>query len=286
MPKPFSPARRQRSAPRRAPAVARAAASRSPSVKRARACGRADRRAATAHRPVLASAPKRSAPVTFGRPSILRDRAPTAAAGRRATAASRVRPPTSQHRLDDLAVAGAAAQHAAQRVHRPRASVGFGLRAADRSPPSACPACRCRTAPRRAMEGVAAARRVMPSPAEALDRGRRRGPRPGRRNQACADLPAVEQHGAGAAIAGVAADLGAGQAELVAQHLARRLNGGAATDRPAVHGGDRGRAGGRCARLSRRASQLPELALRRARTQRQRGVARGRRRCRARRRSA
>ncbi len=46
-------------------------------------------------------------------------------------------------------------------------------------------------------------------------------------NQAGADLRTVEQHRAGAAIAGVAADLGAGGAELVAQHIgeaSRRLD--------------------------------------------------------------
>ena len=40
------------------------------------------------------------------------------------------------------------------------------------------------------------------------------------------DLLAVEQHGAGTAVAGMAADLGASQAEVVAQHIreaARRL---------------------------------------------------------------
>ena len=42
-------------------------------------------------------------------------------------------------------------------------------------------------------------------------------------DQAGADLLAVEQHRAGAAIAGIAADLGAGQAELVAQRAARRV---------------------------------------------------------------
>ena len=39
-----------------------------------------------------------------------------------------------------------------------------------------------------------------------------------RRHQAGADRLAVEQHRAGAAVAGVAADLGAGQPQLVAQH--------------------------------------------------------------------
>ena len=48
-----------------------------------------------------------------------------------------------------------------------------------------------------------------------------------RRHQAGADLRAVEQHGAGAAVAGVAADLGAGEAELVAQVSASDSNGAA-----------------------------------------------------------
>jgi hypothetical protein len=41
------------------------------------------------------------------------------------------------------------------------------------------------------------------------------------RGQARADLPAVEQHRASAAIACVAADLGAGEAKLVAQHVGK-----------------------------------------------------------------
>ncbi len=43
------------------------------------------------------------------------------------------------------------------------------------------------------------------------------------RHEAGADLRAVEQHGAGAAIAGVAADLGSGEAEPVAQEIGERL---------------------------------------------------------------
>ena len=48
------------------------------------------------------------------------------------------------------------------------------------------------------------------------------------RHEAGADLHAVEEHGAGAAVAGTAADLGAGEAELVAQRLRRA----ARRDRP------------------------------------------------------
>ena len=51
------------------------------------------------------------------------------------------------------------------------------------------------------------------------------------RDQAGADLRAVEQHGAGAAVAGVAADLGAGEPEIVAQHVGEARDGGAANSR-------------------------------------------------------
>ena len=52
------------------------------------------------------------------------------------------------------------------------------------------------------------------------------------RHQAGADLLAIQQHRAGAAIAGIAADLGAGQAEILAQHIGqapdrRRIDGDA-----------------------------------------------------------
>src|SRR5436190_23075851 len=39
------------------------------------------------------------------------------------------------------------------------------------------------------------------------------------RGEAGADLAAIQQHGAGAAVARIASDLGAGQAELVAQYV-------------------------------------------------------------------
>ena len=54
------------------------------------------------------------------------------------------------------------------------------------------------------------------------------------RHQAGADLPSVEQHGAGAAIAGVAADLGAGEAEIVAQHVGEAARRIARAARPAL----------------------------------------------------
>ena len=54
------------------------------------------------------------------------------------------------HRGDDLAVAGAAAEHAAQRVLRSRPRSGAGCGREARLPPPAGPACRCRIAPRHA----------------------------------------------------------------------------------------------------------------------------------------
>jgi hypothetical protein len=56
-------------------------------------------------------------------------------------------------------------------------------------------------------------------------------------DQARTDLAAVEQHRAGAAIAGVAADLGAGETERVTQHVGEALHGvGLELDGAAVQG--------------------------------------------------
>ena len=54
---------------------------------------------------------------------------------------------------------------------------------------------------------------------QAFDRHDRAVLRLADRDQAGADLRAVQQHRAGAAIAGIAADLGAGETEIVAQHV-------------------------------------------------------------------
>ena len=120
--------------------------------------------------------------------------------------------------IDDLAVAGAAAEHAAQRIldlaaRRPR-------RLAPRAPgrPSACPACRCRTAPRHGRGTTSAGRRACrcrrPGPRRSRPRGPPTWPIATRQAQTCR---LVEQDGAGAAVAGVAADLGAGVPEIGAQ---------------------------------------------------------------------
>ena len=124
-----------------------------------------------------------------------------------------------QHRLDDLAVAGAAAQHAAERIlhlrlarggdageqvgrrHQHRRSADAALR---RAVPEKCLLQRRQSAilGRQPLDG-----RHRPS----LDARHR--------DQAGAALPTVEQNRAGAAIPGVAADLGAGQPQIVAQHV-------------------------------------------------------------------
>ena len=120
-------------------------------------------------------------------------------------------------------------------------------------------------------EGAPAARDSAPSPP---------GPRPSSPrgpatwptgDQAGADRLAVEQHGAGAAIAGVAADLGAGQAELVAQHVGQPRGSAprrTATARPLSAkreppGGRRFTRGQRSAASARRSSSRPRRGGRR-----------------------
>ena len=70
-------------------------------------------------------------------------------------------------------------------------------------------------------EGFLQRRQRAVAVAEALDRLDRAARDLAHRDQAGADLPAVEQHRAGAAVAGIAADLGAGEAEVVAQRRRR-----------------------------------------------------------------
>ena len=142
-----------------------------------------------------------------------------------------------EHGADDLVVAGAAAQIAGQ----PVAHLGLG---------------RVRVALQQRLGGdqearradAALQRRMLEELAAAADAARRRsampsmvstsGPRPRRQHQAGADQPAVEHDAAGAAVAGGAAFLGAGQRQLVAQHVEQRLLGLAQKlDRIAVDGG-------------------------------------------------
>ncbi len=115
-----------------------------------------------------------------------------------------------------MAVARAAAQHAAQRLLGlldARRGVGAQqLRRSDEHPR------RADAALRRA--GRVEARDQRPALVRERDPLHRLDARAvalAERGEAGADLRAVEQHGAGAAIAGVAADLGAGEAEALAQ---------------------------------------------------------------------
>ena len=158
-------------------------------------------------------------PSTLGTPSSLTGEAPTAwpAGGRRRSRRLEVRSAMRRHhRIDDLAVARAAAQDAAERVlhlflarvriafeergggdqHARRADAALGRAMARGTTPAA----------------PTAGHRPSPSTVRTVRTFDRRG-----RHQAGADRLAVEQDRAGAAIAGVAADLGAGQPEFVAQ---------------------------------------------------------------------
>jgi hypothetical protein len=161
----------------------------------------------------------------------------------------------SAHRLDDAAIAGAAAKHAAQRrldlglVGHGDPAQQFG-RGDDH-------ARRADAALRRA-GGVEARhqRLALGRGGDALDRLDRRTFALAERGEAGAGLGAVHQHGAGAAIAGVAADLGAEQAEALAQGFGQPRAGrhrddlfGAVQDEPregersdVVHAASRARA--------------------------------------------
>ena len=175
------------------------------------ASGRRSTSSASAGKP---SAPKLSRAVDLGHAverAIGGRRPPGPLAGSRRSSAATCRR-RIQHRVDDLAIAGAAAEHAAQRV----LDLVFAS-AADCVRSSAVAgdqhARRADAALRRAMreEGGLQRRQACrwPSPSTV------RTARPAHladRDQAGADRLAVEQHRAGAAIAGVAADLGAGEA--------------------------------------------------------------------------
>ena len=128
-----------------------------------------------------------------------------------------------EHRLDDLLVAGAAAQHAGERILEPRPLSACGCARAGRPPPSACRGYRCRIARRRGSGNVIyLKRRELAVLRQALDRNDARSSTCPSGGQASANLAPVEENGAGPAIPGVAADLGAGQAQFVAQHVGER----------------------------------------------------------------
>ena len=114
------------------------------------------------------------------------------------------------HRRDDLAVAGAAAEHAAKGIlHFAFARMRHLLqqrRAGDQQ------AGRADAALRRAVREKGRLQGRQRAVSQPFHRRHRRAVHRGCRRQAGADRFAVEQHGAGAAIAGVAADLCAGEA--------------------------------------------------------------------------
>jgi len=123
-----------------------------------------------------------------------------------------------QHRRHDLAVAGAAAEHAAEAVHDLcRAGAGRGaqhLGRGDQHAGRAGAALRRAMAQERPLKAVQAA-----VSGEALHGLHAAARSLGQRHHAAAHLGAVEQHRAGAAVAGVAAHLGPGEAEIVAQRV-------------------------------------------------------------------
>ncbi len=139
-------------------------------------------------------------------------------------------------RLDDLEVAGAAAQHAAQRIERLRLArlrltaqqIIAGHQHAGRADAALGGAMR--------MESPLH-RRAQPVLRQTFDR---RDGLPGHlpdRDEAGASLFAIDQHRTGAAIAGVAAALGPGRTEAEAQHVAQPGIGAVGdADAPAVQG--------------------------------------------------
>ena len=152
------------------------------------------------------------------------------------------RPAHIHHRGDDLAIAGAAAQHTAQRILHGSFAGGCVMGQQRR--------CRYQHARRAdaALRGAVAQEALLQLARnrrchrQSLDRCHRAAGHLAQRHQTGAARLAIDEHGAGAAIAGIAADLGAGQAQFVAQHAAeapfRRCRD---RDRAAVEGeGDRG----------------------------------------------
>ena len=125
-----------------------------------------------------------------------------------------------EHRIDDLVVPRAAAQHAAQR-HLDLTAAGFGIALQQRL-------CRQQHAGRAdaALGGVVAQEGALQGrqpvfASQAFDRYYAAPCQARCRQQAGADRVAVEQDGTGAAVASLAAQLCAGQVEPVAQHLGR-----------------------------------------------------------------
>ena len=150
-----------------------------------------------------------------------RRRLPVPLAGSRRSSAA-TWPRRIHHRVDDLAVAGAAAKHATKRVAHfffRWLRIAFEQRRAGDQH-----AWRADAALGRAMLEEGRLQRRKLAVGEAFDGTHRAAGNAGRRNQAGADRLVVQHHRAGAAIAGVTADLGAGEMQFVAQHRRQPLS--------------------------------------------------------------
>ena len=171
-----------------------------------------------------------------------------------------------QHRRHDLAIACAAAEHTAEAVqHFRRTGAWGGAQQLGRGDQHAR---RAGAALRRAVAQESPLQAVQPSFGGKALHGLHVAPGGlGQRHHAATHLGAVEQHRAGAAVAGVAADLGPGQAEIVAKRIGeaperRRVH----RHRPAI---DQERSGAVPGRP--RSHHAPEFGER-ARRQRARGI--------------
>ncbi len=171
----------------------------------------------------ISSAPKISVPSTLPRPSSRTSLEPTALpawgdASIDCTGASIL------YGGDDLAVAGAAAEHTADRVHD-LAFAGCGIvfqksRCRDQHAGCACAALRGPVAQERFLQVVidrGAGR-------ESLDRRDLMSFDLSGGDQTGADRFTVQQDGAGAAVAGVTADLGSHQSQVLAKHFGQTLH--------------------------------------------------------------
>ena len=220
------------------PGVRAMTASRSPSVKVALAWGERDDAHPEGASAGAASAPNMSVPATLALPSTRARRAPTRGRqtpagltpghnGGRSTGSA---PPGSDPAGDASITASTIFRYPVQRQSTPPSAsstcrarrAASGCARGNRWPPSACRACRCRTGPRRA-RGTPRAAAPSARPAPDLRPSRSHAPSAWalatRQAQTCA--PSM-QHRAGTAIAGVAADLGAGEAEAFAQRHGKR----------------------------------------------------------------
>ena len=125
-----------------------------------------------------------------------------------------------EHRGYDLAIAGAAAEDAAEAVHHLcSAGARAGAQHLGRGDQHAG---RAGAALRRAMAQKGPLQAVEPAILREPLHGLHAAPCSlGQRHHAAAHLCAVQQHRAGAAVAGVASHLGAGEAEIVAERIGK-----------------------------------------------------------------